>query len=157
MKQKVATAPSRHQASTALIAACKEVAAGCTAAPLLVQLDHADDEESIRAALGAGVDGVMADGSGYPLEENMVWTARMAALAHASGATVEAELGRLAGEEDGLSIDEKDAKSMRSHRPVGCVKLSWTLLDCDGLWLIWFVLECRVPSSTYSSNSRWTP
>ena len=95
---------------TALIAACKEVAAGCTAAPLLVQLDHADDEDSIRAALGAGVDGVMADGSGYPLDENMVWTARMAALAHASGATVEAELGRLAGEEDGLSIDEKDAK-----------------------------------------------
>ena len=95
---------------TALIAACKEVAAGCTAAPLLVQLDHADDEESIRAALSAGVDGVMADGSGFPLDENMVWTARMAALAHASGATVEAELGRLAGEEDGLSIDEKDAK-----------------------------------------------
>ena len=74
------------------------------------KIDHADDEASIQAALSAGVDGVMADGSGYPLDENMVWTARMAALAHASGATVEAELGRLAGEEDGLSIDEKDAK-----------------------------------------------
>lgn len=34
----------------------------------------------------------------------------MTVLAHARGVTVEAELGRLAGEEDGLSVSEKEAK-----------------------------------------------
>jgi len=95
---------------TALIAACKDVAASATGAPMLVQLDHSSSEAYIRMALAAGVDGVMADGSHLPLDENERWTAAMAALAHADGAAVEAELGKLAGEEDGLSVDLLDAK-----------------------------------------------
>jgi len=95
---------------TALIAACHDIASACTSAPLLVQLDHATDEAHIRAALAAGVHAVLADGGRLPLGENLDWTARMAALVHASGASVEAELGLLAGEEDGLSIAERDAK-----------------------------------------------
>ena len=64
----------------------------------------------ILQALAAGVDGVMADGSHFPLEENTAWTGEMARLAHSAGASVEAELGKLAGEEDGLSVALRDAK-----------------------------------------------
>lgn len=43
-------------------------------------------------------------------EDNVAWTTRLAARAHAAGAAVEAELGKLAGEEDGLSVPEVEAK-----------------------------------------------
>lgn len=43
-------------------------------------------------------------------EENVAWTTRLATKAHRAGAAVEAELGKLAGEEDGLSIPEVEAK-----------------------------------------------
>lgn len=43
-------------------------------------------------------------------EENVAWTAVMAAKAHASGVAVEAELGRLAGEEDGMSVSDVEAR-----------------------------------------------
>ena len=62
------------------------------------------------ASSAAGADAVMADGSSLSFEDNVAWTARMAAAAHAAGATVEAELGKLAGEEDGLSVNLRDAK-----------------------------------------------
>jgi len=80
---------------------------------VFVHLDHATEkhEPLIRAALENGVDSIMVDGSALPLEENMRWTAKMAALAHDKfGCAVEAELGRLVGEEDGLSVDEKEGK-----------------------------------------------
>merc|ERR1719330_1284766 len=94
---------------TALIAACRDFASRASV-PIAVQLDHASDEVSIRRALEAGVDGIMADGSHMSLEENTEWTSRMTTLAHEYGASVEAELGKLAGEEDGLSVPEKEAK-----------------------------------------------
>jgi fructose-bisphosphate aldolase class II len=41
----------------------------------------------------------MIDGSQKDFEENLIWTKKMAALAHEKGVLVEAELGKLAGEE----------------------------------------------------------
>lgn len=43
-------------------------------------------------------------------EANVAWTAVLAAKAHELGVAVEAELGKLAGEEDGLSVPEIEAK-----------------------------------------------
>merc|ERR1719498_1940141 len=94
---------------TALIAACRDIASR-SKLPIAIQLDHASKEDAILAALDAGVDGIMADGSHLPLDENTKWTARMVELAHAKGVSVEAELGKLAGEEDGLSVPEVEAK-----------------------------------------------
>ena len=51
--------------------------------PVSVHLDHATDEQQIHMALRAGVDSIMVDGSAMPFEQNMEWTAKMAALAHA--------------------------------------------------------------------------
>lgn len=93
---------------TALLAACLDISARN---PLIhVLLDHASDELSIRLSLDAGVHGVMADGSHLDFAANLTWTAKMAESAHAKGAMVEAELGRLAGEEDGLAVELRDAK-----------------------------------------------
>ena len=78
--------------------------------PVGVHLDHSVREDDIRLALECGVDSIMVDGSHLPLNENIEFTKRMTALAHQKGIVVEAELGRLAGEEDGLSISEKEAK-----------------------------------------------
>jgi tagatose 1,6-diphosphate aldolase GatY/KbaY len=92
-----------------LIALCME-AARAAGVPFAVHLDHSGAPDAIRAALDAGVTSVMADGSHLPYEENLAFTAAMAELAHARGAAVEAELGRLAGSEDGLTVPEYQAK-----------------------------------------------
>lgn len=93
-----------------LVSACLEIAAASKTAPLLVALDHATDDRAIDDALQAGVHAVMADGSALPLDRNVSWTADVVKRAKSFGAAVEAELGMLAGEEDGLSVDERDAR-----------------------------------------------
>jgi tagatose 1,6-diphosphate aldolase GatY/KbaY len=52
----------------------------------------------------------MADGSHLPFADNVAFTQQMAELVHQWGGTVEAELGRLTGTEDGLSVPEYEAK-----------------------------------------------
>jgi len=51
----------------------------------------------------------MIDKSGEPFEVNVAETRRVVEAAHAVGASVEAELGRLAGIEEHVAVDEKDA------------------------------------------------
>jgi tagatose 1,6-diphosphate aldolase GatY/KbaY len=84
------------------------------AVPVFVHIDHAEvkDERAVLDMLDYinDINSVMIDGSALDLEENIKWTAKMASYAHEAGAIVEAELGRLTGEEDGLSVPEKDAK-----------------------------------------------
>jgi tagatose 1,6-diphosphate aldolase GatY/KbaY len=91
-----------------LIALCLE-AARLAGVPFAVHLDHSGSPDAIRAALDAGVGSIMADGSHLPFEENLAFTSAMTRLAHARGAGVEAELGRLAGTEDGLTVPEYQA------------------------------------------------
>jgi tagatose 1,6-diphosphate aldolase GatY/KbaY len=91
-----------------LVALCLAAADGA-AVPVAVHLDHAASADSIRAALRAGVRSIMADGSHHPYAENLAFTREMAALAREHGAAVEAELGRLSGTEDGLTIPEYEA------------------------------------------------
>lgn len=61
--------------------------------PVCIHLDHCDDETRIAAALDAGFSSVMYDGSQLPLAHNIANTARMAALAHRYGASIEGEIG----------------------------------------------------------------
>ena len=78
--------------------------------PVYLHLDHATEANDIMLALNNGVDSVMIDGSHLSLEDNMKWTASLAKVAHGYGCVVEAELGRLVGQEDGLSVAEKEGK-----------------------------------------------
>lgn len=52
----------------------------------------------------------MVDGSHLPLKKNISYTKYISSLAHAKGMTVEAELGRLSGTEDDLTVEDYDAK-----------------------------------------------
>jgi tagatose 1,6-diphosphate aldolase GatY/KbaY len=53
---------------------------------------------------------VMADGSEFTFNENLEWTKSIVSKAHAYGAVVEAELGRISGTEDGITVEEFQAK-----------------------------------------------
>ncbi len=92
-----------------LVALCLE-AARMSSVPISVHLDHSTSEKDIRQALAAGMNSIMADGSHLPYQENLEFTRAMTKLAHAKGAIVEAEIGRISGTEDGLTIAEKEAK-----------------------------------------------
>jgi ketose-bisphosphate aldolase len=63
-------------------------------------LDHAEHPEQVESALDAGIRSVMFDGSALPLSENIVESRRLLAAAHQVGATLEAEVGVIAGKED---------------------------------------------------------
>lgn len=74
--------------------------------PTAVHLDHGSTLETIKLALKLGFTSVMFDGSKYPLDENIKRTREVVKLAHAAGAAVEAEIGRVGGAEgDYKSVD----------------------------------------------------
>jgi tagatose 1,6-diphosphate aldolase GatY/KbaY len=92
-----------------LVALCLAAARAATV-PIAVHLDHSSSPDAIRQALDAGATSIMADGSHLDYAANAAFTRAMAELAHARGAAVEAELGRLSGTEDGLTVEEYAAK-----------------------------------------------
>lgn len=77
--------------------------------PVAIHLDHGSSLEKCVQAIHAGFTSVMIDGSHHPLEENIEITKRVVQIAHAVGVSVEAELGRIGGQEDDLSVDAADA------------------------------------------------
>ncbi len=77
--------------------------------PVALHLDHGTTYESCVKAIRAGFTSVMIDASHHKFEENLHETQRVVEMAHACGVSVEAELGRLMGIEDNISVDEKDA------------------------------------------------
>lgn len=77
--------------------------------PIVLHLDHGDDFEICKSCIDGGFSSVMIDGSKLPFEENIALTKRVVEYAHAHGVVVEAELGRLAGVEDAVKVNAKDA------------------------------------------------
>jgi fructose-bisphosphate aldolase, class II len=71
-----------------------------TRIPAALVLDHAKTLDQIEYALELGFSGVMIDASLAPLEENIAITRRAVELAHAKGASVEAELGHVGQGDD---------------------------------------------------------
>src|SRR5699024_783996 len=65
--------------------------------------------ESIEESLKLGTKSVMIDGSHSTFEENIALTKKVVDKAHAHGSTVEAELGRLVGQEDDMIVEAEDA------------------------------------------------
>lgn len=80
-----------------------------TTVPVAIHLDHGSSFEACAQAIHAGFSSVMIDGSHLPLEENIVVTKKVVELAHLHNISVEAELGRIGGEEDDLVVDDADA------------------------------------------------
>ena len=69
--------------------------------PVALHLDHGSYEACL-ACIEAGFSSVMFDGSHYPIEENIAKTKEIIELANSMGCTVEAEVGAIGGEEDGV-------------------------------------------------------
>jgi tagatose 1,6-diphosphate aldolase GatY/KbaY len=92
-----------------LVALCLAAAQAATV-PVMVHLDHSNSSAAIQEALAAGITSVMADGSHLPYDDNVAFTQMIVAMAHRHQAIVEAELGRLTGTEDGLTVPEYEAR-----------------------------------------------
>ena len=69
--------------------------------PVILHLDHGT-YEGAKAAIEAGFSSIMFDGSHYPIDENLEKTREIVELAHSKGISVEAEVGSIGGEEDGV-------------------------------------------------------
>lgn len=70
--------------------------------PVALHLDHGSSFDSCKAALDAGFSSVMIDGSHHSIDENVAMSKQVVEYAHAMGASVEAEVGTVGGEEDGV-------------------------------------------------------
>src|SRR5574341_1635062 len=110
-----------HFHGSPLLAACLE-SAKSSRVPMLVHLDHATTVADIEWALSHGITSIMADGSQGSPHENTDFTGRMASLARQHRATIEAELGRLSGSEDGLSVPDYEAHLTDPHMAVDFVE-----------------------------------
>lgn len=75
--------------------------------PVCVHLDHGEDFDYCKKAIALGFTSVMIDYSTLPYEENAKGTREVADYAHAHGADVEAELGRLPNREGGAGGGEE--------------------------------------------------
>ncbi|WP_010280777.1 tagatose-bisphosphate aldolase subunit GatY [Bacillus timonensis] len=91
------------------IHAIAEVAARGNHVPLALHLDHHEDVDEILESLKMGTKSVMIDGSHKPFEENVAITKYVVDIARKFSATVEGELGKLAGQEDDLVVEAKDS------------------------------------------------
>ncbi len=76
--------------------------------PVSLHMDHGS-MDAVRAAIDAGYTSVMFDGSKSSFDENLERTREVVELAAPSGITVEAELGRIGGTEDKVSVSEREA------------------------------------------------
>lgn len=85
-----------HMIGPLMVAAAKKATV-----PVAVHFDHGMTFEKIKETLEIGFSSVMFDGSHYPLEENIQKTKEIVELARQYGATIEAEIGRVGGSEDG--------------------------------------------------------
>ncbi len=74
-----------------------------------LHLDHGKDLDIAVKCIRHGWTSVMIDASKLEYEENVAATSAVAQVAHMAGVPVEAELGRLAGIEDMVSVDEREA------------------------------------------------
>ncbi len=69
--------------------------------PVALHLDHGS-YEGAKACIEAGFSSIMFDGSHYPIDENVAKTKELVATCNELGLSIEAEVGSIGGEEDGV-------------------------------------------------------
>ena len=69
--------------------------------PVALHLDHGTYEGCFKC-IEAGFSSIMFDGSHYPIEENIEKTKELVKISHEKGLSIEAEVGSIGGEEDGV-------------------------------------------------------
>ncbi|KAA1192313.1 tagatose bisphosphate family class II aldolase [Photorhabdus heterorhabditis] len=91
-----------------LVSICQEAARRHNL-PLALHLDHHEELEDISHKVTAGVRSVMIDGSHLPFEENIRKVIEVVRFCLRYDVSVEAELGRLGGQEDDLNVSNTDS------------------------------------------------
>lgn len=84
--------------------------------PVALHLDHGSYEGCLKC-VEAGFSSIMFDGSHYAIDENVAKTTELVTLAHSKGMSIEAEVGSIGGEEDGVigmgeCADPKECKAI---------------------------------------------
>lgn len=69
--------------------------------PVALHLDHGSYDGCLKC-IEAGFSSIMFDGSHYPIDENVAKTTELVKLAHSNNMSIEAEVGSIGGEEDGV-------------------------------------------------------
>jgi len=103
------SAGARKYANPTYLVKLVEAAMEVSGLDLVLHLDHGADFEICKDCVDNGFSSVMIDGSKYTLEENIALTKKVVDYAHDHGVVVEAELGKLAGIEDAVSVEVQDA------------------------------------------------
>lgn len=92
------------------ITAMVKTAAQSAKVPVALHLDHGTSFEQIVACVRYGFSSVMIDASKLPLEENIAMVNKVIEVAKkGAGLSVEAELGKIGGTEDDISVSEREA------------------------------------------------
>ena len=123
------SAGARKYANHIYLMKLVEAAIEDTGLPICLHLDHGEDFDICKACIDGGFTSVMIDGSKHPFEENIEMTRRVVEYAHERGVVVEAELGRLAGVEDAVKVNTKDATYTDPDQAVEFVERT----GCDSL------------------------
>ncbi len=94
--------------------------------PVAIHLDHGSSFENCKNAIDAGFTSVMIDASHHSYEENVAITKQVVEYAHAKGVSVEAELGTVGGEEDGviggiMYADPAECKALVEATGIDCL------------------------------------
>ncbi|WVZ15797.1 hypothetical protein V8G54_013363 [Vigna mungo] len=92
------------------LVACCISAAKQASVPITVHFDHGTSKQDLVEALDLGFSSIMVDGSHLSFNENAAFTKFITLLAHSKNMLVEAELGRLSGTEDDLTVEEFEAR-----------------------------------------------
>jgi fructose-bisphosphate aldolase, class II len=90
---------AREYAGRKYITKLAEAAESDSDLPIAIHLDHGDNFDLCKSVIDDGFTSVMIDGSHQPFEENIEITKRVVDYAHTRGVSVEAELGKLVGEQ----------------------------------------------------------
>lgn len=103
------SAGARKYAKPVYLVKLVEAAIADTGLDICLHLDHGEDFDICKSCVDDGFTSVMVDGSKHPFEKNIELTKQVVEYAHAKGVTVEAELGKLAGIEDAVNVDAREA------------------------------------------------
>lgn len=93
--------------------------------PVALHLDHGSYDGTLKT-IEAGFSSVMFDGSHYPIAENIEKTKELVAICEAKGISIEAEVGSIGGEEDGVvgQGDIADADECKQIADLGVTMLA---------------------------------
>ncbi|HZW97721.1 MAG TPA: class II fructose-1,6-bisphosphate aldolase [Bacillota bacterium] len=125
------SAGARKYANNTYLVKLVEAALIESGLPIALHLDHGDSFELCKSVIDDGFTSVMIDGSHLPYEENIALVQRVVDYAHNHDPyiNVEAELGRLEGVEDDVSVSAEDA----SYTDPGQVEDFVGRTGCDSL------------------------